>query len=125
MRNAGQRISWLKRLASSRASAISPRRSRNRNAVGRAGAPGLQRSEDRGDEPEDHVTHQRKADEEEKSSSRHRERPINSVLVRDGVDRPDLRMGGYRTGSIRWTTLAHILVNAMGPAFAMLILYGA
>jgi uncharacterized protein len=31
----------------------------------------------------------------------------------------------YRTASIRWTTLAHILVNAMGPGFAMLILYGA
>lgn len=36
-----------------------------------------------------------------------------------------LIFGCYRTGSIRWTTIAHILVNAMGPAFAMLILYGA
>jgi uncharacterized protein len=31
----------------------------------------------------------------------------------------------FRSGSIRWTTLAHVLVNAMGPGFAMLILYGA
>jgi uncharacterized protein len=31
----------------------------------------------------------------------------------------------YRTASIRWTTFAHILVNAMGPGFAMLLLYGA
>jgi uncharacterized protein len=31
----------------------------------------------------------------------------------------------YRTASIRWTTFAHILVDAMGPGFAMLVLYGA
>ncbi len=30
----------------------------------------------------------------------------------------------YKTTSIRWTTLAHIILNAMGPGFAMLILYG-
>jgi uncharacterized protein len=31
----------------------------------------------------------------------------------------------YRTRSIRWTTVTHILVNSMGPGFAMLILYNA
>jgi uncharacterized protein len=31
----------------------------------------------------------------------------------------------YQTTSIRWTTLAHIILNAMGPGgFAMLVLYG-
>jgi hypothetical protein len=31
----------------------------------------------------------------------------------------------YRTASIRSTTLAHILLDAIGPGFAMLVLYGS
>lgn len=30
----------------------------------------------------------------------------------------------YRTRTIRWTVPAHVLVNAMGPGFASLLLYG-